>query len=200
VQSSGHVRHLPLRWISTLIGITGLGGLAGLTGGCAHSVVLPAGTQHPKAAYVVVPYPPPAALAETVPERPDRAGLVWLDGEWMYRGSTFVWRRGGWVVAPPAGRFATWQTRYTDDGRLLMASGSWYDERGRLDRTAASSNDSRQRNYARDCCGSVRAGSRCEATAATPIRIALRAGRKSRPRRRAWTCVNSAPKNRICAA
>jgi len=78
-----------------------------------------------------VPYPPPAALAETVPERPDRAGLVWLDGEWMYRGSTFVWRRGGWVVAPPAGRFATWQTRYTDDGRLLMASGSWYDERGR---------------------------------------------------------------------
>ena len=85
-------------------------------------------TKHPLSAYAEVPYPPPAALAETVPPRPDRDDLVWLDGEWRYRGRGYVWRRGGWVVAPPAGRFAPWRTWYRRDGRLMLASGAWYDQ------------------------------------------------------------------------
>lgn len=97
----------------------------------ACSAALPAAesTEHPLAAYVEVPYPPPAALVETVPERPARSDVVWIDGEWRYQGRSFVWRRGGWVVPPPAGRFAPWRSWYRRDGRLMLAPGTWYDAR-----------------------------------------------------------------------
>jgi hypothetical protein len=87
----------------------------------------PTGAEHPLSAFIEVPYPPPAALAETVPKQPDRAGVVWVDGEWMYHVHAYVWRRGGWVVPPPASRFAPWRTLYRRDGRLMLASGRWYD-------------------------------------------------------------------------
>lgn len=95
--------------------------------GCGASLPSPPLTEHPLLAYVEVPYPPPAALAETVPERPD--GAVWVDGEWVFHGQSFVWRRGGWVVPPPASRFAPWRSWYRRDGRLMLASGAWYDEK-----------------------------------------------------------------------
>lgn len=98
--------------------------------GCATYLTPPRSTTHPARAFTEVPYPPPAALPETVPPKPD-SPVVWLDGEWVFVSSSYVWRRGGWVVAPQAGRFAPWELRYTDDGRLLLASGSWYDERSR---------------------------------------------------------------------
>lgn len=94
---------------------------------CGGALPSPVLTEHPLGAYVVVPYPPPAALAETVPERPERPGVVWVDGEWLYHGDSFVWRRGGWVVPPPAGRFAPWRSWYRRDGRLMLARGTWYD-------------------------------------------------------------------------
>lgn len=94
---------------------------------CGGSLPAPSTTEHPLSAYVEVPYPPPAALAETVPEPPSRGNVVWIDGEWRYHGQSFVWRRGGWVVPPPAGRFAAWRTWYRRDGRLMMAPGAWYD-------------------------------------------------------------------------
>lgn len=94
---------------------------------CAGSVPGPSTTEHPLSAYVEVPYPPPAALAETVSKRPERSGVVWVDGEWVYHGHAYVWRRGGWVAPPPASRFAAWRTWYRRDGRLMMATGNWYD-------------------------------------------------------------------------
>lgn len=97
--------------------------------GCGSALPAPATTEHPLSAYVEVPYPPPAALAETVPPKPDRSDVVWLDGEWRYRGRSFVWRRGGWVVPPPAGRYAPWRSWYRRDGRLMLAPGTWYDLR-----------------------------------------------------------------------
>lgn len=96
--------------------------------GCGSSLPLPPATEHPLSAYVEVPYPPPAALAETVPP-PPRSGAVWIDGEWQYHGRTYVWRRGGWVVPPPASRFAAWRAWYRRDGRLMLAGGAWYDAR-----------------------------------------------------------------------
>jgi hypothetical protein len=53
--------------------------------------------------------------------------LVWVDGEWMFHGSVFVWRRGGWIVPPTGARFARWTSYYRRDGRLMLASGAWYD-------------------------------------------------------------------------
>jgi hypothetical protein len=94
--------------------------------GCGSSLPAPESAQQPLSAYVEVPYPPPAALSEGVPERPELDGVVWLDGEWVYHGDAFAWRRGGWVVPPPGGRFAPWRAWYRRDGRLMMASGAWY--------------------------------------------------------------------------
>lgn len=104
-------------------------GLLVALAGCGAALPAPPATEHPLSAYVEVPYPPPAALAETVPDRPSRDDVVWLDGEWQYRGRSFVWRRGGWVVAPPGGRFAPWRSWYRRDGRLMLAPGTWYDAR-----------------------------------------------------------------------
>jgi hypothetical protein len=97
--------------------------------GCGSTLPTPAPAKHPLAAYREVPYPPPAALAETVPEPPAGSDLVWVDGEWVFHGRGFVWRRGGWVAPPPASRFAPWQAWYRRDGRLMLASGTWYDAR-----------------------------------------------------------------------
>ncbi len=94
--------------------------------GCSSTLPVPEATQHPLAAYVEVPYPPPAALAETVPPPPERDGVVWIDGEWKSHGNEFVWRRGGWVVPPAQSRFAAWRAWYRRDGRLMMAPGTWY--------------------------------------------------------------------------
>lgn len=94
---------------------------------CSSTLPAPERARHPLAAFREAPYPPPAALAETVPERPANPGVVWIDGEWVLHGSAYVWRRGGWVVPPPAGRFAPWQAWYRRDGRLMLASGTWYD-------------------------------------------------------------------------
>jgi len=94
---------------------------------CGGGLARPPATEHPASAYVEVPYPPPAALAETVPEQPSRKDAVWVDGEWVYRGHGYVWRRGGWVVPPLSSHFATWRLWYSPDGRLMMARGTWYD-------------------------------------------------------------------------
>jgi hypothetical protein len=94
---------------------------------CGGSLPVPEVTQHPLSAYAEVPYPPPAALAETVPLPPDGTDVVWVDGEWVFHGKSFVWRRGGWVQQPAGGRYARWRVFYRRDGRLMMAQGGWYD-------------------------------------------------------------------------
>jgi hypothetical protein len=53
--------------------------------------------------------------------------VVWIDGEWRFRGQGFAWRRGGWVVPPTASSFAPWRAWYRSDGRLMLAPGTWYD-------------------------------------------------------------------------
>lgn len=98
-----------------------------LVAGCGSSLTRPALVEHPSDSYVEVPYPPPAALAETVPERPDLPNLVWLDGDWTFRGRTYAWRRGGWFTAPAGARYAPSKLLYLTDGRLLFAPGAWYD-------------------------------------------------------------------------
>lgn len=67
-----------------------------------------------------VPYPPPSALVEIVPESP-AADAVWIDGYWDLRGRTWVWERGGWVDPPPGAYACPWRARYRDDGVLLYA-------------------------------------------------------------------------------
>src|SRR5690242_2735513 len=66
-------------------------------------------TSQPTSALEAVPYPPPPALVEWVPPKPDGAA-VWIDGEWMWQSGRWTWKRGRWVRPPPGARFAPWTT------------------------------------------------------------------------------------------
>jgi len=66
---------------------------------------------------------------EAVPATPDGAA-VWFAGYWTWQGDSYVWMRGGWVLAPPGARFATWQFFYDEDGLPMFTPGVWYDAMG----------------------------------------------------------------------
>jgi hypothetical protein len=109
------------RWSHVL-----LAALSAALGSCASSSMpRPQLVLHPSSAYSEVPYPPPAALVEVVPPSPGSLA-VWLDGYWTWQGQFYVWMRGGWVLAPAGGRFAQWQSFYTQYGVLMFAPGAWY--------------------------------------------------------------------------
>jgi hypothetical protein len=97
---------------------------------CGSALPAAAKVPHPDDAYEVVPYPPPSALVEIVPERPN-ADAVWVDGYWAWRGRYYVWERGGWVIAPEGAHVSLWDARYRDTGVLLYAPTTWRDARGR---------------------------------------------------------------------
>jgi hypothetical protein len=97
---------------------------------CGGSLPLPAQTAPPVEAFVEVPYPPPAALSEMIPERP-ASDTVWRDGGWVWRGRYYVWERGGWV-RPGDLRFAPWRLRYQPDGQAMFAPGVWVNPRGEM--------------------------------------------------------------------
>lgn len=84
----------------------------------------------PTSALVEVPYPPPAARPEFVPDAPDVAGVVWIDGEWTWQGQRWTWKRGRWVVPPKGASFAPWTTVRDDEGILYVAQGTFRDARG----------------------------------------------------------------------
>jgi hypothetical protein len=88
----------------------------------------------PNDAYEAVPYPPPAALSELVPEEPEGKDVVWIDGSWVFRGNFYVWQRGGWVENPRDAAFADWKVRWTPDGRVEYAASSWRDTAGKRKR------------------------------------------------------------------
>jgi hypothetical protein len=104
--------------------------MASLSSACASSLPQPPNIRHRRADFREVPYPPPAALVETVPPRPDEHAL-WVDGYWDFASGSYVWRRGGWVTAPPGALHAPWVSRFTRDGRIMFAESAWFDAKGR---------------------------------------------------------------------
>ena len=100
------------------------------TTACGGLLPEPPLARHRPSDFREVPYPPPAALVETVPPRPDDRA-VWVDGYWEFAQDNYVWRRGGWLHAPDGARMAPWAARYTADGRLLFAKSTWFDAQGR---------------------------------------------------------------------
>lgn len=90
--------------------------------------------RHPTSAYEEVPYPPPPALAETISKRPNNTA-VWVDGDWVFRGSSYSWQRGGWVEPPEKALYALSNVVFAVDGRILFAPATWYADSGEaLDR------------------------------------------------------------------
>ncbi|HSY20645.1 MAG TPA: YXWGXW repeat-containing protein [Polyangiaceae bacterium] len=98
---------------------------------CAGSLPRPAYVAQTTDALAPVPYPPPPARVETVPAEP-RPGAVWIDGEWVWQGRLFAWRRGRWVMPPEGARFAPWTTVRGEDGTVYFAGGTWRDARNQL--------------------------------------------------------------------
>lgn len=101
-----------------------------LVAACSSSLPSPERGRHAREAFLPVPYPPPAGLAETIPPPPEQGDAVWIDGEWVFHGRTYVWQRGGWVNPPPGARYAPWRAVYQNGGRLFLAPGTWYDDSG----------------------------------------------------------------------
>lgn len=78
----------------------------------------------PQDALVQVPYPPPPARVEFVPESPD-GDAVWVDGEWVWQGRRYAWKPGRWVRPPSGAAFAPWATVRDSMGSLYIAEGTW---------------------------------------------------------------------------
>ena len=98
--------------------------------GCGGSLPRPLQSAPRDDAFIEVPYPPPPALSELIPPKPREPGAVFLDGSWAWRGSYYVWQRGGWVLPPPGVRATLWSVRYAPDGRAFFAENGWVNERG----------------------------------------------------------------------
>jgi hypothetical protein len=97
---------------------------------CVASLPAPLPVAQPEGAFTEVPYPPPPARPEIVPDRPE-ADVVWIDGEWSWQRRRWAWILGRWLVPPaPEARFAAAAWRRDKSGKLWWAPGSWYDSRG----------------------------------------------------------------------
>jgi hypothetical protein len=118
-----HMRH----WLATvaLVGPMGLGLLAS----CRSSLPGPPPVPQPGEAFTEVPYPPPPAKVEYVPEQP-RSDARWVDGQWRWESSRWRWERGGWYLVPADVGFARWETRRTPEGRLIFAPATWRERDG----------------------------------------------------------------------
>jgi hypothetical protein len=101
-----------------------------LLGACSSSLPEPPLIAQPSSEFAEVPYPPPPALAEAVPERPKNCDCVWIEGSWKFRTKSYAWQRGGWFIRPPNALYARPKTQFAPDGRIMYAAGRWYDARG----------------------------------------------------------------------
>ncbi|MEP7123615.1 MAG: hypothetical protein ABJE95_21985 [Byssovorax sp.] len=97
---------------------------------CSTSLPKPPGGIVPTSAMIEVPYPPPAARVETIPEK-KTAGQIWIDGQWEWDAKAWKWRDGAWTTAPPNAYFTPWTTKRRADGQLLFARAEWRDPSGR---------------------------------------------------------------------
>lgn len=96
---------------------------------CSSSVKTPHYTRQPTSALVEVPYPPPPARVEQIPQQPNDAA-VWIDGEWVWQTRRWAWRKGRWVVPPAGASFAPWTTVRDATGTLYVATGMWRNANG----------------------------------------------------------------------
>jgi hypothetical protein len=75
----------------------------------------------------LVPYPPPPARVEIIPDPPkEMKNPVWIDGEWQWKGRRWVWQRGQWEMPLPGGYYAPSATVALSDGTLAWFPGKWH--------------------------------------------------------------------------
>jgi hypothetical protein len=119
-----------MRWRSPLLIAFGIAvGALALVDCGSPRLAHPRYVGHPTSALIEVPYPPPPARVEYVPD-PPQSGAVWVDGEWSWRGRRWAWRSGRWVIVPPDAAFSPWTSVRNGDGTLYFAPGTWRNAKG----------------------------------------------------------------------
>jgi hypothetical protein len=98
--------------------------------GCGSALPEPELGVHSRAAFVEIPFPPPPARAEAVPDEPS-SDDVWIDGEWIWRNNRWAWKNGYWIVPPEGATFAPSTLFRKSDSTLFLAQGAWHDESGK---------------------------------------------------------------------
>ena len=91
---------------------------------CAERVRVPEVASHNGDTPVLVPYPPPAARAEVIPQAPSEEAL-WVDGYWMWKGTTYSWYAGRWVKPGPGMGYAPAEVVRLRDGNLMFYAPKW---------------------------------------------------------------------------
>lgn len=84
----------------------------------------------PRETGVEVPFPPPPARVEFVPD-PKSDAEVWVDGQWDWDGDGWKWLAGSWMVPPEGAYFTRWSTYRRSDGRLFFVRAAWRDRNGK---------------------------------------------------------------------
>lgn len=75
---------------------------------------------------VLVPYPPPPARVDVVPDPPPELKTpVWVDGQWFWRGRRWVWESGEWVDLLPGQVYAKPIVVRRSDGQLVWFAGTF---------------------------------------------------------------------------
>ncbi len=95
--------------------------------GCSSAVPTPPLGEHGEGdASVEVPYPPPPAQVEILPDPPDDGvARIWVDGEWTWRARRWTWTSGHWVLPQPGAVYAPPQTIRLNDGTLMHRPGGF---------------------------------------------------------------------------
>ena len=107
-------------------GATRVLGLVLLVAACGSPLPLPPLGPHLSESFIIVPYPPPPAHVEIIPEPPTTAvDMVWVDGEWRWKGRRWVWNGGQWQLPQPGAYFAFGTTVRLSDGTLAWFAGQW---------------------------------------------------------------------------
>jgi hypothetical protein len=95
--------------------------------GCSRNLPTPFIGPHRGEQPIAVPYPPPPARVEIIPDRPaSPKGTVWIDGEWSFQAHRWVWIPGRWQLPVIGAYYAPGTTARLADGTLAWFPATWH--------------------------------------------------------------------------
>lgn len=93
--------------------------------GCRSALPVPPTGPHEGDEPIIVPYPPPPGRVQVI-HRPEKEGMVWIDGEWHWKGRRWIWVDGRWEIPPAGGYYARPRIVGLADGRIAWFPGDWH--------------------------------------------------------------------------
>lgn len=99
-------------------------GAALASGACASRIPVPPTGPHQHDTPVLVPYPPPPARVEVIPDPPEPEAL-WIDGHWVWTAGGYAWQPGHWDKPRPGAHYAPATMVRRRNGELLYYVGAW---------------------------------------------------------------------------